>query len=184
MITSATMLKTVSIHALHEQLETDPQSVLIDVRTPAEYAAGHVAMAQNIPLGTMPLAQIGAEWGREAEGKPIYIICQSGRRSQRFVEDLAQTGFQGALCVAGGTIAWQAAGLPLKRNVARKPGVAVKRRALIVGGLAAIAGGVLGLAVHPAFIAVPITLGLLQLAEGLTGRCVLTGLLRPASDDR
>jgi len=68
------MIKTVSVYELSEQLETDRESVLIDLRRPQDFEAGHVPQARNIPFGSMPLVQMLAEWSREAEGKPIYFI--------------------------------------------------------------------------------------------------------------
>ena len=114
MLVGAIMIKTVSVYELSEQLETDPESVLIDVRQSSEYRQGHVRQAHSIPLGTMSLVQMLAEWGREAEGKPVFFICQSGGRSQRLLDELADAGFENAQCVAGGMVAWQAMGLPIE----------------------------------------------------------------------
>jgi rhodanese-related sulfurtransferase len=172
------MLKTVPVHELHEQLEVDLQTVLIDVRTEVEFASGHVARAQNIPLGSMMPAQVAAEWGRTDEGKPIFIISQSGVRAQRFVEELEQAGFEGALCVAGGTSAWLAAGLTMEQTWLEETPASMERIASVASGVAALAGCALGMIVHKAFFAVPITLGLLELIKGLTGRNVLARLLR------
>src|ERR1017187_3454276 len=108
------MIKTVSVYELNEQLEIDPESVLIDVRRPQEFDQGHVPQARNIPFGSMPLGQMLAEWSREAEGKPIYFICQSGGRSQHMLDELKHRGFENAQCVAGGMVAWQSMGLPVE----------------------------------------------------------------------
>jgi len=72
----APMIKTVSVQELSEQLEADPQSVLIDIRRPLEFDLEHVPQARNIPLAQCRWLQILAEWSREAEGKPIYFICR------------------------------------------------------------------------------------------------------------
>lgn len=175
---NSSMLKSVPIHELQDQLESDSHSVLIDVRTPAEFALGHVRGARNIPLGSMVPAQVAAEWGREAEGKPIYVICQSGLRSQRFVEDLSRIGFQGALCVAGGTLAWQAAGLPVARMTKPRAVLSVDRQArLVVGSLIAVAC-VLGYTVHSDFFALGGAVGGAVLISGATGGDAMASLLR------
>ncbi len=85
----------------------DPeQLVLIDVRTPSEFATGRAPGAVNIPLSTLQddLAQIPA-------GSEPYIICQSGGRSTRATALLASNGIA-AHNVMGGMSAWVTAGLP------------------------------------------------------------------------
>ncbi len=80
---------------------------VIDVREPDEYAAGHAAGAINIPLGDLEhqLSNIPSTG-------PVYVICQSGRRSSAAVETLTAHGID-AINVDGGTTAWQQNQLPL-----------------------------------------------------------------------
>lgn len=164
------MIKTVSVQELCEQLETDPESVLIDVRRPQEYEQGHVPKACNIPLGSMPLAQMLAEWSREAEGKPIYFICQSGGRSQHLLDELAQAGFHDAQSVAGGMVAWQAMGLPVERMVQSADEFTPERLTMLAAGLLVMLGGALGFLVHSAFFAIAVVAGAELIFAGLTGR--------------
>lgn len=80
---------------------------LIDVREPDEYAAGRVPGAVLIPLGSVP-DQVDAFRG---EG-PTYVICARGARSRNAAEYVAATAGIDAVNVAGGTLAWIAAGHP------------------------------------------------------------------------
>lgn len=85
---------------------------IIDVRTPEEFASGHVPGAINLPLGTFgpdDPALAGFD-----KGEPLFVICQSGGRSSRAADALAAGGFQ-AVNVKGGTSAWLAAGRPVQR---------------------------------------------------------------------
>lgn len=84
-------------------------AVVIDVRSVAEYATGHVAVAQNIPLD-----QIEARLGELAAHKDgdIYVICQSGRRSMAASEAMARHGYK-PINVDGGTSGWRMAGYPV-----------------------------------------------------------------------
>lgn len=85
---------------------------VIDVRTPEEFAAGHVPGAVNLPLGSFgPEDAALASYDKEA---PLYVICQSGGRSSRAADQLAAGGFQ-TVNVKGGTAAWLAAGRPVER---------------------------------------------------------------------
>ena len=84
---------------------------LIDVRTPQEYAAGHVPGAVLVPLGfTLSDPAIQAL----DKDKPVYVICQSGGRSSRAADQLAAGGFH-AINVKGGTGAWKASGHEIAR---------------------------------------------------------------------
>ncbi len=83
-------------------------ALVVDVRTPLEYASGHVPGAVLMPLH---------ELGRRAENLPqdarIYVICKTGDRSQQACGLLAGLGFE-AVNVAGGMVAWGEAGLELE----------------------------------------------------------------------
>jgi rhodanese-related sulfurtransferase len=83
-------------------------SQFIDVRTPEEFNAGHAYRAKNIPLDT--LAQ---NLDKLEKNEPVYLICQSGRRSMQAATMLNDAGFPQTINITGGTNAWQAAGLPM-----------------------------------------------------------------------
>ena len=86
-------------------------AVVIDVRQPEEYVAGHVAGAQLIPLG-----DVVARLDEVPTDQPVYIICQSGVRSLKAAQFLRASGYD-ATSVAGGTQAWIDSG----RDVVRGP---------------------------------------------------------------
>lgn len=77
---------------------------LVDVRQPEEYEAGHVPGARLIPL-----ADVMARVGEIPTEGPVYVICQTGARSQRVADYLRNVGIE-AYNVAGGTKAWTEAG--------------------------------------------------------------------------
>ncbi|HSI98844.1 MAG TPA: rhodanese-like domain-containing protein [Patescibacteria group bacterium] len=91
-------------------LATEPGAVLIDVREPHEWRAGHARGARHIPLAQLPgsLDQLP----REA---PVYLICATGNRSRNAAAFLQKNGFRRPVNVRGGTAAWQRAGLPIER---------------------------------------------------------------------
>jgi rhodanese-related sulfurtransferase len=80
----------------------------IDVRTPEEFGAEHAEKAVNMPLDKIETELVSLD-----RSKPVYIICQSGRRSQKAAETLEQNGFTDVYNIEGGTTAWKKAGLPL-----------------------------------------------------------------------
>lgn len=84
-------------------------TVLVDVREPDEWAAGHAPHAVHVPL-----AEVEAAAARLA-GKEVLAVCRSGGRSARAAETLARAGIE-VRNVAGGMAAWAAAGLPVVRD--------------------------------------------------------------------
>lgn len=93
-------VKTISVEELADKLARGKQ-VLIDVREPHEFAAGHVKGAVNVPLG-----QLAERLNKFDPGAETYVICQSGHRSATAVGLLKRAGFGNAYSVKGGTSAW------------------------------------------------------------------------------
>ena len=85
-------------------------ALLIDVRQPEEWKAGHAPNARLIPLGS--LATRLAEIPRDRE---VLLICRSGNRSGSAQRQLLQLGYQQIFNVSGGMNAWAGAGLPVQR---------------------------------------------------------------------
>jgi len=79
---------------------------IIDVRTPDEYATGHITGAINIPIGMLPKGLDGLGDG------PVITTCGSGGRGGR-AADLLDAAGHTAFTIDGGTKAWQAAGLSI-----------------------------------------------------------------------
>lgn len=75
---------------------------LVDVRTPEEYRAGHVAGARNIPVH-----ELGSRLTELAKDKPVVLYCRSGARSSSAARLLGQAGFQ-AVHDIGPMSAWPA----------------------------------------------------------------------------
>lgn len=82
--------------------------VIIDVRTPEEYAEGHIKGAVLIPV--QELEQRMAEVPRDRQ---VYVYCRSGRRSAKAAAMLAKHGFDRVENMVGGIEAWKAAGYPV-----------------------------------------------------------------------
>jgi len=90
--------------------EKGKEILLLDVRTPDEFAQARVAGSKLIPLGELPkrLHEITAY-----KEKDVMVICRSGNRSASATAMLDQAGFQRAHNVVGGVSAWHRQGLPL-----------------------------------------------------------------------
>lgn len=92
------------------ELAADPGVTVIDVRTPEEFAAGHLSGATMIDFYAPDFAdQIGAL----DRAQPYLVYCRSGNRSGQATALMAQLGFEHVADLDGGVVAWEDAGLPL-----------------------------------------------------------------------
>jgi len=88
-------------------------AVVIDVRQPDEYIAGHLPESRNIPLGQ--IEERASELDK-LKDTPLIMVCQSGSRSDGACKKLEKLGFSKLNNLAGGINAWKDAGLPLKKG--------------------------------------------------------------------
>jgi rhodanese-related sulfurtransferase len=97
---------------LADEMAGTAAPLLIDVRTSAEHASGHLAGAIHIPVTALAgrLSSLGL-----TRGRPVVAICLSAHRSPPAVRLLRQAGID-ARQLAGGMIAWRLAGLPVIRS--------------------------------------------------------------------
>jgi len=86
--------------------------LLIDVRTPEEFASGHLENAVNMNYFD---SDFDAQIKTLDKNKTVYLYCKSGRRSANAAEKLEDMGFVKIYDLEGGTVNWQAKGLPLSK---------------------------------------------------------------------
>ena len=96
-----------------DRLARSGEVLLLDVREPDEWDAGHAPAAVHLPLADATPAAV-------PDDRPVLAICRSGNRSGQAVTALAAAG-RDVRNVAGGMKAWAAAGLPVV-NGAGRPG--------------------------------------------------------------
>lgn len=100
--------KTTDLTASQVKAALDAQEILlIDVREPAEFAEERIAGAQNVPLSTFDPAALP-----DAGGKTIVLQCAGGKRSAMAVGKCQEANQVINTHLAGGLMAWKAAGLP------------------------------------------------------------------------
>lgn len=109
-VASAEGIPSTSVTDARAQLQSAAAPLLIDVREPHEFAAGHAPGALNVPLGDV------ARWAEtQPKNQPTLVICQSGRRSLSASNTLQDLGFTAITNVAGGTSEWISQGFPVER---------------------------------------------------------------------
>ncbi|MDN3258232.1 rhodanese-like domain-containing protein [Streptomyces sp. CSDS2] len=123
---------------------------VIDVRTPGEYASGHLPGALNIPLDHIRRAL--PELRHAAGRRDVLVVCASGARSENACALLAEQGIPAA-GLAGGTNGWAAQGHDLHRPAAcdTRARWSMERQVRFTAGAVVLLGLLLGLLAHPAF---------------------------------
>ena len=105
----STKAPSISASELHAQRESGVAPVVIDVRTPDEYASGHVPGAVNIPFD-----QVAQRIGEIDAPHGVALYCMVGPRARKGESALLAAGYEPVLHLEGGLAAWQAAGLPVE----------------------------------------------------------------------
>jgi rhodanese-related sulfurtransferase len=162
-------MKTMTVDEVQDRLDQGERFQMIDVRSPGEYAAGHIPCAVNLPID-------------EVEGRlddlhhrdPVLLVCQSGRRA-RLTRELLQPHLNELIVLEGGTGAWTRAGLPLVRSTLTR--WSLERQVRLIAGLLTVSGAGLALFVHPLWAVLPLGVGAGLAFAGLTNMCGLAFLL-------
>lgn len=92
-----------------EQEIKEPTSQIVDVRTPEEFAEGHIAKAVNMNVNDTDFESKIATLDKE---KPVMVYCRSGVRSAKAAGILKEKGFKQVYDLDGGIIGWNEANKP------------------------------------------------------------------------
>lgn len=96
----------ISVTEAHNVLASNPDVILLDVRTDEEWVQdGHATSARLIPLD-----QLASRVNELDSDATVLVICRSGNRSQQGAEILRQAGFSHVSSIDGGTRQWASAG--------------------------------------------------------------------------
>ena len=91
----------ISVHEVKARLDARERLLIVDVREPHEFKAGHIKGAMNLPLGS--LAQRATTLTPSAE---TILVCRSGNRSMTAFRQLKGLGFTRLLNMEGGMLRW------------------------------------------------------------------------------
>jgi rhodanese-related sulfurtransferase len=86
--------------------------VLIDVREPEEYAAGHLLGAMLMPRGLLEF-KLSATPALAARDLRVVLYCKTSGRAALAAQSMQMMGYLNVCSIAGGMDAWQAAGMPV-----------------------------------------------------------------------
>jgi rhodanese-related sulfurtransferase len=137
---------TVDAATLAERLrdDSDPKPTLIDVRTPAEFGAGHIPGAVNVPLDELKasVAELCSVLGAHHD---VVLVCRSGARAGQAHEALQAAGLPSASVLSGGIVDWEKTGGAVNRG--RRTWELERQVRLAAGSL--VVAGILGSTAAP-----------------------------------
>jgi rhodanese-related sulfurtransferase len=141
---------------------------LIDVRSPSEFAAGHIPGTANVPL-----EQITQRVEDLESASPVVLVCKSGTRA-RMAASLASR-FDVLSVLEGGTDAWVRQGLPVVRS--QNSSWSLERQVRLGAGVIVLTGLGLGLLVNTAWLGLTAFAGAGLAFAGATDMCAMGMLL-------
>lgn len=107
---SAIATEQISVQALATQIEQGTAPLILDVRSPEEYAEGHVPGAINIDYRDLP-NQLNTI--RDFDNDTVIVYCERGVRAGIAERTLSEAGFTSIIQLTGNIVAWRKADLPL-----------------------------------------------------------------------
>ncbi len=95
-------------------LLTSPSTkrIILDIRTPEEFASGHIAGAQNINFFSADFEKKIAQLDKNAH---YVIYCRTNGRSSVTFERMKELGFKNVVCISDGMNGWKAQNLPVEK---------------------------------------------------------------------
>lgn len=154
---------------LRDRLATSSPPRLLDVRTPGEFVTAHIAGSYNVPLDTLREHRDELR----AHLDEVVLVCRTGNRATQAEEALAAAGLTNVHVLAGGIVAWEAAGGPLSRGAERWE---LERQVRLVAG-SLVLFGVLGGLVIPGLQWLSAAMGAGLAIAALTNTCAMGMLL-------
>ena len=98
--------------AFIDQAKADTTSILLDVRTPKEYAEGHLANTRQLDYLNPEAFDAGIS--KLDKSRTYYIYCRSGKRSHGACLKMQKQGFK-VYDMEGGILNWTKLGMPIER---------------------------------------------------------------------
>ena len=97
--------KNISPQEFHDMITKDPKLQVVDVRTPQEFAAGHIKGAKNVDFRSPDFEKNIAKAVKKR--KTVLVYCRSGKRSLNAMNLMVKNGFKDVYNMEGGILAWE-----------------------------------------------------------------------------
>ena len=93
-----------NVIAFQSKLKTLPNAIVVDVRTPEEFAEGYISGAQHINFNAPDFEQ---KISALDKSKSYFVYCKAGTRSAKAVSKMSELGFTSLYTLDGGYVAWK-----------------------------------------------------------------------------
>ncbi|MGJ8676151.1 MAG: rhodanese-like domain-containing protein [Akkermansiaceae bacterium] len=155
----------ITVSELHAKISREEahEKQIIDVRTPAERKATHIAGSRFFQLDALDPEEVF-----KLKEKEIYLLCHSGARAEKAAEMLSRAGGQSLHVIEGGIVAWKAEGCPVLEN---KSVMSLERQVRIAAGLLVFSGSVLALVFNQNWLFLPAFVGAGLMFAGISNTC-------------
>jgi phage shock protein E len=110
---SGAVIETVDPGTAAEIIATEPSAVVLDIRTPDEFAQGTIEGAVNIDFYDTAFADQLDSLDKDAH---YVVFCRSGNRSGQAMGTFADLGFTDVTEIDGGIVNWYQSGLPVTQG--------------------------------------------------------------------
>jgi rhodanese-related sulfurtransferase len=167
MTTSLTLLNDEALQAQAADLQ---KMIIIDIRSPSEYAREHIPGSQNIPTDKLSQADT-SQW----ENASLMFYCKSGNRTQQSKTIIDNIPCIQKLALSGGIEQWKRCGQPTETHT--NAPLELMRQVQIIAGSLIILGVILGFIFSSYFILLSLFVGIGLLFAGATGFCGMANLL-------
>jgi len=97
--------KNISPQEFHDMITKNPNLQVVDVRTPQEFAAGHIKGAKNVDFRSPDFEKNIAKAVKKR--KTVLVYCRSGKRSLNAMNLMVKNGFKDVYNMEGGILAWE-----------------------------------------------------------------------------
>lgn len=152
--------------------------IVIDVRDDDEYAIEHIKDSIHIPLNQFK--KIAPSVLKSHKGKPVLLMCASGKRASIALEEAKQCGcdLSQVEVFEGGIHEWAQKGMPIERGPAMTGhGLPIMRQVQLAAGLLVLTGVGLALTINPNWIFLSAFVGAGLTVAGATGFCGMAIIL-------
>ncbi|CAN5359254.1 rhodanese-like domain-containing protein [soil metagenome] len=157
-------MKDICQEDLKSRLASGEAIQLIDVRSPSEFAAGHIPCAVNIPMDHIEARLLDVDPKR-----PLIFVCQTGRRAEMTRQLLE--GKVAGLVLEGGTKSWSASGAPIVASSRTR--WSLERQVRLAAGFLVFTGIMLALTVNPWFLGLSGFVSVGLMFAGITDICMI-----------
>jgi rhodanese-related sulfurtransferase len=96
------------------QLINREDALVVDVRDPGDYGAGHILGAKSVPLARLEAGDVPNDVSKRKD-KSLILYCERGDRAEKGAAALRKQGFAKVVSLAGGIAGWRQAGLPVQK---------------------------------------------------------------------